>query len=203
MTSEIEIPQWMSRTSRALTGREHRAIFSRDRKAGVEVKKETLIKTLDRCLYYWNFLKIDNALEGVAKAFDLRIAYKLVRGYNASIPVEKHDTAEALGKKILSAVSLKDEDVRTIVNTGIETRLVSEDDSQRFTEFSLALYNDSIFVGSTQPEPSKNDTSYLVSVTQDLGNPVNIKSSEVFRYGLDGYLADLVANYPTFFPKKS
>lgn len=183
-------------------GREHRQIVSGDRKAGVEVKKEMLIKTLDRCLYYWNFLKIDNALEGVAKAFDMRIAYKLVRGYNAGISVEKHDTAEALGTKILSAINLKDEDVRMIVNTGIETRLISRDSSQRFTEFSLALYNDSIFVGSTQPEPSKNDPSYLVSVTQDLGNPANIKNSEVFRYGLDGYLSNLVANYPTFFSKK-
>lgn len=198
----MEIPGWMDRTSKALKGREPREILQKERQFGLSQKKEILKKTLDSCLYSWYFLRIDNALNGVAKAFEMKVLYKKIRGYNADIYVDKYQTADILTSKILSVASLKDEDIRTIVNTGIETRLISRDSSQRFTDFSLALYGDSIFAGSTQPDPSKNDPSYLVSVSQNLGNPRFIKNSEVFRYGLDGYLADLVANYPTFYPRK-
>lgn len=194
-----EFAPWMERTATAVDVKEN----GRSRieyKAGTDREKRKLVKlVLEESLFYWNFLKIDKALNDVALSLDLKVAPKWLSAVNGTVRVDPQDS---LYKRALESITLKNEDSRTLSQIGIGTR-VWDNKTDGFTCFYITLRTGDIYVGSSQPDPAKGDRSYQVSVSQNLGNPLFIRSPAIFRDRLDGYLENLITNYPTFYPKKS
>ncbi|HKC05088.1 MAG TPA: hypothetical protein VKC54_04440 [Patescibacteria group bacterium] len=195
-----EFPAWMDRTAVAVKERNLGRSITKDAEVSESAKKKILKSVLEETIYYWDFLNIDRALSNVAKTFDLQVADKIVWGLPEGDT--KIDPRENLYARVLKSLDIKSESLGLIKLIGIETT-VWDEKVDGFTRLDFTLRTDEIYIGSVQPDPSKNNPSYLINVIQDLGNPSTIRNATIFRDRLDGYMENLVRKYPTFYPKKN
>lgn len=198
----IEAPRWMDRTSIAISERTNTRIPTKDYGIRIAEKSEEVKRTLQMNLKFWDRLQIDKTLEEIGKVFNLKVQGKWIAG--PLLDLVKVDPRKKLASRVLENLRLQDENLTTIRRLGIETRVGSEFMLLHdFSYFHFSLRPNEILISSAQPEPHKGNYNITIGITENLGSPQNIKSPEILRDRIDGYLANLIRKYPTFCPSVS